>query len=661
MSRTLAVLAAATLLCSLHAHGGQYRGPGSSIPPNPGGNSSGKQGASVAGSPTPSTSSGGSSGTSTTGGSGGTNTPTGPVARRGTGKVAMGFTESAPSEWQDWWEFHKDEFLDLKKQLFAEDFDYGDDPISRVGPRPEPARRSSDYEVQKFALGALEEVLAKPQLGRDLLSAALIGAARIGSSEIARKRIGSYLAHGDQELRESAALALGIQGDRRDVPLLLSLARGDAEARERTKRPEISYRTRAFACYGLGLALEHMKDPELRKRIADQLRELAFDRSVQRPDIRVAAMHGLRLFGPELVQGEDALLPKSFLLELLDFAQEEDLDPRVAAHAVSILGPLLGRNEKAPHRGVVIATLRQILEGRKHSELLHPSVILSWTSMLHPSNESEIRALLRYRRDGRSLAGRRLATIALGRIGGEHARAELYRALRSPRQLDHEKPWLSLALAVMDHEARKRDSSHEVDETVARAILDEFRASRSALRASAHALALGMMRYRPAAGPIGDRLREHSHEDEAAGYLALSLGLMREHRARTQLLELVRKSKRRDLTQMQGAIALALLGDVSIAQELSARLATGSGSVVVKSSLARSIGFLGDARSLPSLSALTRDDDAQVLARAFAAAALGIHCDRDALPWGSRIATGCNYLAGIGTLRNGSSGILDLL
>jgi HEAT repeat protein len=660
----LGLCAGLFLSADLVAHGGQYRGPGSiGLPGNSSpSKDSGPRGTTAASGPAAGQPGSGSSNNGNGGISGpAPSTGSGATTRSGTRAGVGIYTEAIPSEWQDWWEYHKDEFLDLRNQLFAALDGSDPEPFSRIPSTRRKVKRPSGYELQRYAIGTLTKILDQPELGRDLLSGALVAAARIGGSEALRERITSYLANSDQELRETAALALGLLGDARDVSLLISLAHDEQIGRQASQRDSVGYRTRSFACYGLGLALEHLEDVDARTRIAEALGELAVNRKALRPDVRIAALHGLRLFGPKLCFGSSSYLNHAFVYELRELATRKSLDARVAAHAWSVLGPLYGRTEDAPGRDDLLAAMRTVLRESHQAEQLHPSVILAWTEMLRPEDAEEIDLLLNYARDGRSLAARRLATVALGRIGGGRVRAELYRALRSSQWPASHKTWISLSLAVLDHEARKLDPAHETDEIVASAIHEQFRGTRNALRASAHALALGMMRYRPAGADILDRLTQHVHEEEAAGYLALSLGLMRDPLALEPLDQVVDRSRRRPLTQLQAAIALGLMGDAQIAQKLTDELANGKGGLVVKSSLARAIGFIGDAASLPVLAELAGDAKAQTLSRAFAAAAIGILCDRDPMPWGARLARGCNYLAPVETLRNGMSGILDLL
>ena len=102
------------------AHGGQYRGPGDTVPPNPGGRGGrtpGPSGPSTPGPGGPSTP--GPGGPSTPGpagpGTGGPGGP-GPAAGPTTGGIQI---EDDLNRWEFWWEFNKDPFIKLKEAIHA--------------------------------------------------------------------------------------------------------------------------------------------------------------------------------------------------------------------------------------------------------------------------------------------------------------------------------------------------------------------------------------------------------------------------------------------------------------------------------------------------------------------------------------------------------------
>ena len=65
----------------------------------------------------------------------------------------------------------------------------------------------------------------------------------------------SYLKRKDQEIRETAALAMGISGDPKALPILEGLLRDTRQGRIDLQRSEVGDRTRAFAAqFGAALA-----------------------------------------------------------------------------------------------------------------------------------------------------------------------------------------------------------------------------------------------------------------------------------------------------------------------------------------------------------------------------------------------------------------------
>src|SRR5205814_1461404 len=61
------------------------------------------------------------------------------------------------------------------------------------------------------------------------------------------------LADPNQEIHETAALAIGILGNDSGAKLLASLLQDDPKGRALVGHKDVDYRTRAFAAYGLGL------------------------------------------------------------------------------------------------------------------------------------------------------------------------------------------------------------------------------------------------------------------------------------------------------------------------------------------------------------------------------------------------------------------------
>ena len=181
MIKFMKLVTLALLSVTLHAHGGQYRGPGDVVPPGGGGRGSGRP-----------TTPGGPSGPSTGRPSGPTApTPQGPVT--GGPRTPAGGPTGGPGPttggrgyrptvdltgWQFWWEFNKDPFLKLRETILE-------------GP---PQAMDSTNNV-------------------DIITACMISMAKVGKNHPDFKLLDVFrphLASNNQEVRETAALALGI-------------------------------------------------------------------------------------------------------------------------------------------------------------------------------------------------------------------------------------------------------------------------------------------------------------------------------------------------------------------------------------------------------------------------------------------------------------------
>jgi HEAT repeat protein len=132
----------------------------------------------------------------------------------------------------------------------------------------------------------------------DLVSACLIALARIGreapEAPLANDFV-RHLRHPNQEVRESAALALGIAGidGPHERDLLVQLVRGDT-ALGPVAGEGPSLRTRTFATYGLGL-LANRSTRLATQRTVLQTAQWALRQEPREVDLQVAAVHALSL------------------------------------------------------------------------------------------------------------------------------------------------------------------------------------------------------------------------------------------------------------------------------------------------------------------------------------------------------------------------------
>ncbi|MEE8468055.1 MAG: HEAT repeat domain-containing protein, partial [Planctomycetota bacterium] len=211
-------------------HGGVYRGPGSTIGP----------GGATAGGPS-------------TGGA--------------------GLKDTDVAAWDQWWSFNRDRYLALKDAIFdgtdtttgTEDFFLGKgSDRGHWGPGLKPTEKVLRGEV----VPALRAALVK-QMDVDIITGVLLALAKIGDPPAGPKQLSAlfsgYLTHGNQEVHETAAIALGILGESDAAPLLQDLMLDTSAGRRAMGRGKVPVRTRAFAAYGLGL-IGYRSDAQAVKR-----------------------------------------------------------------------------------------------------------------------------------------------------------------------------------------------------------------------------------------------------------------------------------------------------------------------------------------------------------------------------------------------------------
>ena len=215
MINLMKVVTILLLSVTLHAHGGQYRGPGDLVPPGGGGRGG------TTGRPTgPST--GGPSGPSapapTGPATGGPASPTGgPTGGPGgTGPVTggRGYRPSIDlTGWQFWWEFNKDPFIRLRDAIHRGGPQTGDDNYY-LGNTRKSAKNSLEptLEDKLNILATLKRAMDSTN-NVDITTACMIAMAKVGMNHPDFKLIDVFrphLASKNQEVRETAALALGI-------------------------------------------------------------------------------------------------------------------------------------------------------------------------------------------------------------------------------------------------------------------------------------------------------------------------------------------------------------------------------------------------------------------------------------------------------------------
>lgn len=672
MSRLRTTSLALALACAsapdLLAHGGQYRGPGDVVPPNPGGGRGSASGNGPAdpspgvpgapGATTPITPDSGGPGTGRFGGPplGGANPGTG-------GATAL--TDDL-TRWSFWWELNKDAFLRLKDVVHRGGV-ITEDEIDYLGAK----RRDSTPETLKPTRTAIRDILPALKLAlesttnRDITSSCMVALAKIGEDHpdfTLRPLFEANLKSKDQEIRETAALALGISQMPDALPTLVQLAKDSAQGRSLTDRSEVDVRTRAFSCYGIGLIAHASSSIDLQRAafvaMADVL-AASHDRN-----LKVAAINGIRLIRPNSTAGDAANALRDAMLNLLWSYYLRDLgqgEQQIQAHVPTAIATILGRGSAlaGPYQARFAGELEERF-GKRHVNIYQSAALaLGQLCTTDPQDQLYSRLLDEYASKGRDLQARYFSVMALADIGGNDNRNLILQRLDSGR--DQMKSWAALALGVLAFRSRAGNSTVAVDSTIGHALRQVLRNEKNDEVLAAAAIALGLTRYTDAAPDLRQMLERYKRRDEFGGYLAVSLGLMGDMAAKEPIRALAAGAIRRPDLLRQAAIALGLLSDKQVAKDLTEMLMAGDKNVARLSAVAAALGLIGDRRTIAPLKAMLFDPSITDLSRAFAAVALGNVADKEALPWNAKIAAGLNYRAAVETLTNQSSGILDIL
>lgn len=681
----------------LPAHGGQYAGgtytgPRDVTPP---GGASGGRGPRTGPGTGPVTPGGpGNSGPAGPGPAGpGPARPAGPIGTPSamgvagtptTGGIGIVLDEDV-TQWHFWWEFNKNPFIRLKDAIHSNTIETGSDEFFMGLGRDRMAGtvlKPTAAQIVREVLPALKEVMESTEQ-RDMISSVLVAMAKAGLNHPdfdILSLMAERLTSGDQEIRETAALAMGISQMPAAVDqYLIHLVEDREIGRRLVDRGEVDYRTRSFAAYGLGLVSWATEDVDLKSRAFAALKGILEDDSIVSRDVRVAAINGLGLIAPD-PRSTDAKEQK-LLVDCLDALESYYMKPLGAgeqllqAHVPPAIAKLLGADgpsDRVDHyKELFLAELEGRGPVRRSGNDIHRSVVLALGKLCKPNNGDQddpdrkySMALLRAYERNRDRQTRNFCLIALAQIGGVENRNELLKILdRGQKAL--EKPWAALALGVYAHRqfavaersGRVLDPDPLIGKTLLRTLLD----NKNPDTVAALAVGLGLSRYLPAADDLRDLLDKHKVQDELAGYLCIGLALMGDHGAREQINTVVESSVRRPELLRQAAIALGKIGDKRVTDVLQDMLVEGGQNLAKMSAVATALGFIGDRRTLEPLREMMFDESLANLSRAFAAVALGGVIDKEPLPWNSKIGVDMNYRAVVETLTDGALGILDIL
>jgi len=690
-------------------HGGTYRGPGDTVPPGGGGGGGG--GGPSSGPSGPSSPGGGPSGAGPAspgrpsgGPQSGPNKPSSPRGSGG-GDDLTG--------WQFWWGFNKEPYLNLKAAIHAGGSVTGSDDFFLGRGEKEDSKdtlRPSEEVIRQQIVPALLHAL-ETERQNDIVTGAMMALAKIGDTKDEAGQadggfaevIKEFLGDGSQEIRETAAIALGILGNDQTSKAILTDVALDTSAGQKLagNGGAIDERTRSFAIFGLGMIGYRTTDNETKREIVDTLLDILQNdgRNSAQRDMSVAALTSMGLTpldsNPDWAPTEEQPLVGNECREaqlrwLLDYYDDElNVNFMVRAHVPTAMGRLLQFTDpRAQHKNQAdqdFRELKKVVAERLLADIhknakgvereLAQSAVIA-LGQIGDCDEDEIdarirEALMDVKDNIADQQARHFALIALAQVGGrpgkgdgdplagvEDVRDELLKQLTRGKSTIVS--WAGLALGVLERslvDAGQPSVSADVASAV-RTQLDREKAPREV---GAWSIANGIMKDLEAKSVLSEKL-ETTSDPDTRGYCAVGLGLLGDRSVIEQIQEVVKASKYRPELLRSAAVALGLLGDKDLVEDMTDMLRNARG-LSAQAAISSALGFIGDARSVDPLIEMLQNQSLTASARGFAAVALGIVADKEELPWNAKVSVNINYRANTPTLTDTQqgTGILDIL
>lgn len=647
MSRCMAVpvvVLMAILSGPLLAHGGSYSGPAGASAGAVSGKS-GKAGAKAGNAPK----------ANPAAASAPTGAGSGPAATKPKSSLTSGGQppDQTSAGWQYWWEFNKDQYLNLKSRalrLSSKGLAAGH--LTGRGRRADPGLfiRPDPAKIRGEVLPLFVRLLDEEQ-DRDILDSSMLALARSSDEETAQFVIDAllpFLAHKDRVVQCAAALSLGVLHSPRAVPALTSLMKDTSKGRTLAHATgPLNQSLRACAALGLGL----VNDPDS----VDALCTLIEQTSDSDDDLKACAIAALGLMDNQA--GSQAL---TFLLRLLE---DRKLDPPIKSHVPPAIGKLC--NRMGLFDPVVEQALLKAFGDRDTDDRVRQSLAIALGLVgTIPSDDlgqdAVLRTLLEYCSAGRNDGTRELCFIAVGQIGRNDAAApEHPRAHQALRELfvtqcvqptvAGDRAWAALGAAIygqVQTEARPE---------LAESLIAAYSSEGDPSYRGAFALALGLLDEAQRADELYADFQQQQ-DQELNGFIALALGFMSYSPASETLRTICQAKPILAMYRMRLATSLALLADEGTDEALIGLLGEGH-AVGVNAAAAKALGLIGGAPALVTLQAIAADQHTAELARAFACVALGMICEKTALPWNARLSADSNFRSLAPTLRE----VLDIL
>lgn len=578
-------------------------------------------------------------------------------AAGGGGSLRQSDTEG----WSQWWALEKDAYLRVD---------------SALGPGRRPGAGVDQAELSARAVPLLLANL-EDSSNAVLLSASLIALAKLGIEPAAiegepepaplLETLVRFTGHGNQEVAESAVMALGVLGSHGAAPVLGDLLGGAAPAGGLAKT---SRRMRALAAYGLGAVGRRTTAAAVRRYCVHHLAQALGERQGSTIDVAVAcvvALGHVRLPVTADTAVEKGPLPPSDsragqLALLSGMLQDGSLDDDLRSFLPVALARLA--HDVPVQREILIQELAGRLDPReREADAVRASCVQALGQMVTaqqvPVDEVARQRLFDVARGGERLE-RGLALAALGRIGGRReeglvgkvpALVRDFLLERLEKGKSQERPWAALGLGLLEHGTLRagKPSSAEVRQTLREVLARTARPD----HVGALCIALGLAGDLEALPLLADRAVEG--DETARGHAAAALGLLRAMGQIGTLRNLVVQGRQPQVAR-EAAIALGLLADRGATgalfhQALRARFQSHRISALLCAGLVQDAGALE-----PLLELLASKDESTVL-RGYAAVALGTLADKERIPWSHALAAGVSWWSAPPTLFDPDSGL----
>lgn len=623
-------------------------------------------------------------------------------------------TTSDPNDWQLWWKFNQDRFLQFTNIQTGETYSGSDGFYLGKGQEDKSSigGRASDDIIDGVLAQTLMEGLQKGG-SIEFCKSALVAMSKVGGEHQPHYSFVTkwFLAEGMDELHPTAAFVTGLNGGEREIPLLRNIALNTVEGCKAVS-PEgkpvtarVPMEIRAYAAYGLGMIGSRSPKESVRQDIVKTLVEIIENDAAEANDTRVAAMIAMGMVplsidqdvvacycGTCVVPDPHTSLRPQVTYLLRYFTATKEFDPILRSHTATTLARLVasrpdGMSDRMKE-GVAEVLVRALRKSSRQPENVRESAVLALGLIGDADNDNIdqwIRWAIRRSLKGGGDMEQRFAMISLAEIGGHRgsgdepfgALGEIRGALKRELSAGKKrmKPWAALSVGLLGFELRAKGQM--LDPALDNALSNVIRSGKKVDDLGAYALAAGMR----GTADLSDRLLgklPKTRDDAACGYVAMGLGMLGGNVAAAPLQKAFAKAEGKPLLQTRVGLALGLLGEGSVVEELLECLAAAEeelravedddekGTLKAEAGIVAAVtalGFIGDKRGVEAIAkiALDADSDFTAAAREAAVVALGFVGDRTSRSWRTALTLGANYRARTATLTTGEgAGVLDL-